>query len=403
MRTAFEAVRVELTRRPWQWSIFLNEQNRRRFLFPIAVFVGVRVWLSFWASVSVSWLPVAVEKMRLYYGMAPLRDFIWGPWQRWDTIWYTKIAEQGYAVDDLSTAFFPLYPILIKIAAPLFGNYSVVAAIVIASLASLASFILLFRLAAYHLGVVVAQRTVLLLATFPTAFFLMAAYTESLFLALALGAIFCAQRGHWRWASILVGLVALTRPQGALLILALGVEFILQYREKRVTLSRALNLFLAGLGALAFPVFLTLKFQNPLLWFDIQGFWHRSALPWTSLGAGISVVLTAKDWFQMIFALPDLAFALLFLGLCCVAVFRMRLTFAVYMAAVILPPLFSISTYEPLLPMASMSRYVLVAFPGFMLLAQISWLARWYRWIAAGAFLLQTLICILFTQWIFVG
>ena len=36
------------------------------------------------------------------------------PWAHWDGVWYIKIATTGYADGDGSTAFFPLYPMLLR-------------------------------------------------------------------------------------------------------------------------------------------------------------------------------------------------------------------------------------------------------------------------------------------------
>ena len=44
-------------------------------------------------------------------------------WQRWDALWYQHLAEAGYQAGDGSTAFYPLYPFLIKVfSLPLFGQ-----------------------------------------------------------------------------------------------------------------------------------------------------------------------------------------------------------------------------------------------------------------------------------------
>ncbi len=40
-------------------------------------------------------------------------------WQRWDALWYQHITEVGYRVGDGSAAFFPLYPILGRLATPI--------------------------------------------------------------------------------------------------------------------------------------------------------------------------------------------------------------------------------------------------------------------------------------------
>lgn len=388
---------IEWMKRVRQW----------RYAYPLGVFIALRLWLSLGAGMSAVAIPVQVDASSLYHGMVPLESgldrILWSPWQRWDTLWYTKIAAQGYPSGDSSVAFFPLFPMLIHFLAPFVGNNLVAAGMIIANIATLASFILLYSLTADLFDLTVARNAVLFLAVFPTAFFLFAAYPESLFLVLALSSFLAMRSNRWQIAGLAGGLAALTRPQGMLLVLPLLIGFIQQYRQKRVTLVQGASLLLVVAGGLAFLAYLAMRFQNPLVWFQAQSFWHQSAMPWESLGRAIGVVLGAKDWFQIAYASPDLLVAFLFTGLTIWSAYRMGVTMTVYMAIVILPPLFSITTYEQLLPLASLSRYALAAFPGFILLAQIPWLVRWRFGFVTISLLLQTVGLILFSHWIFVG
>ena len=59
------------------------------------------------------------------------------------------------------------------------------------------AFALLYRIAEPRLGADGARRAVLYLALFPTALFLQAVYSESLFLALTLGAFLLAERSRF--------------------------------------------------------------------------------------------------------------------------------------------------------------------------------------------------------------
>ena len=77
---------------------------------------------------------------------------------------------------------------------------------------------LLERIAEERLGGDGARRAVLYLAFFPTALFLQAVYSESLFLFLCLGAFLLAERGRIREAGVVVGLALLTRPTAVALV-----------------------------------------------------------------------------------------------------------------------------------------------------------------------------------------
>ncbi len=387
---------IEWIKRVRQW----------RYIYPLGVFIILRLWLSVWAGVTIVASPVHPEGSSLYNGMPPLESgldrILWSPWQRWDTLWYTKIAAQGYPPDE-GIAFFPLFPILISFVAPFLGNNLVAAGVLISSAATLISFILLYSLTADLFDVMVARNAVLFLAVFPTTFFFFAAYPESLFLVLVLVSFLAMRSSQWGIAGLAGGLVALTRPQGMLLVLPLLIGFFQQYRQKRVTLIHGASLLLVVTGGVGFLVYLAVRFQSPFVWFQAQANWRHFAMPWESIGTATGVVLGAKDLSEVVYASPDLIVALLFVGLTIWSAFRLGATMTAYMAVVILPPLFGITTYERLLPLASLSRYVLAAFPGFILLAQIPWLVRWRLGFMTISLLLQTFGLILFSHWFFMG
>ncbi len=103
-------------------------------------------------------------------------------WNHWDAANYTRIAQFGYeSIKD--TAFFPLFPMLIKSIAFLCGNQGYIAiGMILSNAALLGTLFVLYQIAADALGDEVGRRTMLYLCIFPTAFFFFAAYNESLFL-----------------------------------------------------------------------------------------------------------------------------------------------------------------------------------------------------------------------------
>jgi hypothetical protein len=153
-----------------------------------------------------------------------LANDLFAPTARWDSVWYLRIAAAGYYTR-AATAFFPLYPLLIHGGAALFGSELVVGALI--SLAAMAlGLVALHRLVALDLGESHARLTLVLVAFFPTAFFLSAVYTESLYLALSVGAIYAARRDRWAWAAALGALAAATRSSGVLLVIPLMLLYL---------------------------------------------------------------------------------------------------------------------------------------------------------------------------------
>src|SRR5205823_10540865 len=104
-------------------------------------------------------------------------------WDRWDTKGYLAIAMHGYDSRP-KIAFFPLYSLMIKCVMLLIHN-PLLAGAIVSNLAGLVLLVVFYRLVAEDFDTKRAYRTVLYLSLFPTAFYLAAAYTESLFLCLS--------------------------------------------------------------------------------------------------------------------------------------------------------------------------------------------------------------------------
>ena len=68
-----------------------------------------------------------------------------------------------------------------------------------------------------------ARRTVLYVAVFPFAYFFTQVYTESLFLLTSVSAVAAAVASRWGWAGLFGALAALTRPNGILIAVPLGL------------------------------------------------------------------------------------------------------------------------------------------------------------------------------------
>ena len=126
-------------------------------------------------------------------------------WGRWDSGWFLHIAQHGYVDPSHSTAFFPLYPLLIRgLGFFLLGHY-LLAGVLISLLTSAAAFVVLWWLAGELVGEESARRSLLYLALFPTTLFLLAVYSESLYLLLSSAAFLYAVRGRFGRAGVAGG------------------------------------------------------------------------------------------------------------------------------------------------------------------------------------------------------
>jgi hypothetical protein len=331
-----------------------------------------------------------------------IADPVLAPLARWDSVWYLRIADSGYAGTTARAAFFPLYPALVRAVGTLFGG-SHAALLVAAFLVSLAAFIaalvLLYRLTELELGRRPARPTLLLLAVFPAAVYFGAPYSESLFLLLAVGAFYSARTGRWAWAGACAGLASATRSAGLLLAIPL-VMIWWGSRPRRG--GDGAWLLLAPLGIAAYAAWLGIAEGDALRFLDVQEAWSRHlAVPltgaWDGLTAAVDGVrqlasgsrtpvyfdVAAGDPFR-IAAINIMLFAtLVFAVAACVGVFRrLPRAYGVWVAASLVLPLTFPVTPQPLM---SLPRFVSVLFPIFMWLAVVSEERRVTDLVVAGS------------------
>jgi hypothetical protein len=345
-------------------------------------------------------------------------------WSHWDGEHYVTLALGGYLnpPDNVSPAFFPLYPLLVRSFAELFGGpISMEALSVWAPLLSLLllpfALYFIYQMALDGWGHRVARGAVLALAFFPTTFFLNAAYTESLFLALSAGSLWAVRvRKNLLLACVLAGLVSATRNVGVFLLVPLLYEWIKDMDRYR---WRGVYLALVPSGLVAYMGYLWARFGDPILFYTAQEDWGREATgplatvgrAWASAVEGAGRLLDPGLWTNP--TLGNLANHLAGAGN------LTNLAFFVFAVVVLLagsrdlPP--SLTIYGLLLiapatlfgtpqsPLMGTPRYILVAFPIFIALGLLSsnrWLFR--GWLLLSA-ILSLMLCALFVSWRFVA
>ena len=292
-------------------------------------------------------------------------------WARWDSDFFLRIAEDGY--DRASAAFFPLYPAAVALLGRVLAGHYVLAGVLVSLAATFVALALLYRLAEPRLGADGARRAVLYLALFPTALFLQAVYSESLFLALAIGAFLLAERRRFLSAGAIAGLALLTRPAGLALLPALAL---LAWRSPER--GRALaSLGLAPLLFAAFPLVLWAQVGDPWAFLDAQERWHRHlslAGPLGGIWEGLSAVVEgdtpsgAAPMHAAAVNAQGLAALVLFAALTVVAWRRFGAPYGLFAAGSLALPLSVPSDRWPLL---SLPRFGLVVFPFFLALAAL--------------------------------
>lgn len=343
----------------------------------------------------------SAEDIFPYHGVAVEQNILLSVWQRFDTIWYLKIAREGYT-DAASVVYFPLYPFLVRIVSALVGN-AMLAALIVSNLTLIGALAMLYRLSAALFDASSARRTVAYWLLFPTAFFLCTAYTESLFMFLTLAAFDCARRDRWVLASVFGALAALTRLQGVLLVVPLalwGIKFQVSGLRFKAHVSRLTPHVLRFALLLLIPVatFAFLAFTNLSLIASYEGELHaRFVMPWENVAASLVLIANGRaSLIDVLNLLTTLGF-----GVMLFVIWRiLPREFALYASLMYLAPLLRMTTTQPLV---SMDRYALAIFPVFIVLGAWGENVWINRAIVYVSFPLQLYLSAQFVLWGWVG
>ena len=334
-------------------------------------------------------------------------------WAHWDGAWYSEIATHGYSVRaPESTAFFPLYPMFVRSGGSLAGGPAVWG-ILISLLCTAFALYFVYRLAENLYDARAARASTLALAYFPTAYFLNAVYTEALFLALTAGAVWAARvRGNLLLAGLFGALATATRNLGVLLLIPLLFEWV--RRRETFGLRGLAWLSIVPAGLVAYALFLRQRFGEPFVFAHQQSaYWEREftaplttlGRAWQDAGAGMKYVLDPSALFLGVPAGPsleasntlNLVFLVFFLLVMLVGLAVLPQELFVYALLIVLLP---VLTPAPQFPLMSLPRFVLGAFPVFLMLGYLLSRSRLamisYLVLASG---LGIALTALFTTW----
>jgi hypothetical protein len=196
----------------------------------------------------------------------------------WDGDWFVGIARNGYHVEAFGDtgyhdyAFFPLYPMLVRVLSLPWPNLVGLIAIALNLLLFAVALVLLVRLARPHLGESRAIRAAALLALFPFSFVFSMAYSETLTLVLIVASFLAVERGLAGRAGVFFGLASLTRAQSASYLLPL----LLASRLRGPDRWRWLALGLGPLATLSYIVWVAFFTGSPNGYFGSYAAWGRN-------------------------------------------------------------------------------------------------------------------------------
>lgn len=306
-------------------------------------------------------------------------------WANFDGIHYLTIVEKGYVGTGLIQAFFPVYPGLI-----MFDTFVGINPLISGQLLSLAAFfgvmVVWQRLVSVHFSKRIAGISLTLLMLFPTSFFFMALYTESLFLLLVLLSLYAAAKKQWIVAIAMAAIASGTKIVGIALLPTLVLEYLLQ---KNIVLHLPLDRFLrslrklrtadyvklaaiifSGTGLFLYMLFLNQEFHDPFYFFHVQeefgGGRSESFILFPQVVYRYLKILTTVEWHSWsYFAFAqEFLWSMVTLGVLVWAwVKKYRPSYLVFGTLVFLIPTLT-GTFS------SMPRYILACFPLFIGLAE---------------------------------
>jgi len=367
-----------------------------------------------WRAITLLIAVVAAFVLPLREGYTQLTsDFklnhLWLMWANFDGQHYLNIARLGYnhAKTGFLQAFFPLYPIFIKLLGDTIKNY-LTSALLISHSAFILAVFFLYKLIRLDHKKNIANLAIYLLLIAPTAFFFGSVYTESIFLLFSVLAFYTARKNNWLLSAVFISLSSATRLTGIFLLPAILIEFFVSHDKniKKTLKDPHLVWFaLAPIGLLSYMRFLYDTVGDPIYFVNVQPFFGAQR----EVGRFIMLyqvfyryakMVVFVDHFSTLFftVMLELLTGILFLLLSIYAFFKSRLSYAFYLAASYLLPTLT-GTFS------SLPRYALVLFPAFILMAQVysqqTKLVR--RLFSAVSIILAIVTISLFTRGYFIG
>ncbi|OGD85675.1 hypothetical protein A3B51_00655 [Candidatus Curtissbacteria bacterium RIFCSPLOWO2_01_FULL_41_18] len=286
-----------------------------------------------------------------------LPHFVWA-FGNFDGVHYLRIARDAYAYQ-YTQAFFPLYPILIKIISYVIHGNLLISALLVSNLSFLAGLLVFYNFVKKTCNDNVALWSCLFLVSFPTSFYFGAVYAEGLFFLMIISAFYLREIGKIWQASAVGALSSATRLVGIFLAPSL---------IKGKKLKDLIPVLIVPMGLISYMVYLEIKFNQPLYFLTSQSVFgqQRSTmlifLPqvfWRYL----KIIATTSD-FALSNAVFELAATLFAINLLLIGTKKVQRHWLIFAWLVVLTPTLTGT-------LASMPRYILVAFPIFIILAKL--------------------------------
>lgn len=335
----------------------------------------------------------------------PVESVLLYPWANFDGVYYLSIASNGYTVDN--AGFFPVFPLLTRLLAGIFGQgepfgaIQFFSALFIVNISFFLSILVFYKLLRLDYNHKITFRAIIFLLLFPTSFFFVSIYSESVFLLLTLLAFYFARKKQWFFAGLAAMVLSATRIVGVAIFPALIYELFLQ--KKTLRSPSIFSLLFAPLGIFGYAVFNKLQWGDYFRFLEVHGALGNSRatdsivlFPQTLFRYGKILFSVSPSVYEWWIAMLELA------TFFCVAILiyigwkkRIRLSYLLFALVSFLIPASS-GTFTGL------PRYAVVMFPIFITLVLIK--SRWIRFTyVTVSVVLLGLLLMLFSRGYFVS
>lgn len=300
---------------------------------------------------------------------------VWNVLEFWDGGWYKKVALYGYhpvpipphftggSLPQNSSAFFPLYPGLMRLVCECTGlgvfGAGVLVSVVSAFVAAAGIYTVTARMGGHRAGLVAAA----IWAVFPGSGVEWAVYSDATFVALAVWTGYCLMTRRWLAAGALALVTGLSRPTSVAIVAAVCLAALIALFRRTDGTARPLAAMLtAPLGLGGYLLWVGLRMGSPTGYFLLERdawnhYFDYGRNTWDTLGR----IALGKFDYPYAFPVEDLiaTAAIVMLPILIVMFLRLRppLWMIVYTLITIVLALGSMQLF------GNISRYLLPTFP----------------------------------------
>ncbi|SDO59334.1 hypothetical protein SAMN04489867_0105 [Pedococcus dokdonensis] len=267
---------------------------RRPVVFLLLWYAATRVVALLAMGVAATWFQTPA-------GVGHLDPTVGDILGNWDTIWYRRVATQGYPVPlpaDPDTglltysawAFYPAFPFLVR-GLMATGVSFEVAGVALNLLLGAVCTLLVWRCFGFALHASpqparerLALVTAALWCLYPATGILVMPYTEALAGVLIAGSLLLLMQRRYAWVAILVLVLGFTRSAAPGIACAAIAHLVLRWRDDRAAgvkpiggqwVTAGLMLVSTGVSSIAWPVVVGITSGLPRAFFDVQAAWGQ--------------------------------------------------------------------------------------------------------------------------------